>query len=144
MSKENVVKFLEFLGKNPEIVQEGKKYDDGKGDMSLIMSKLAKDKGFEFTASEFKEAMEEAEKHGSKMSEDDLANVAGGANTEQWVGYGLERFQGMLEGMLNSADKDGKINWKDAKTYIHIAAGGLKGSQYIPGGTPTPGTPAGQ
>ena len=101
MSKENAIKFLEFLGKHPEVVQEGKKYDDGKTDMYVIASKVAKDKGYECTAKEIKEAMEMVKKDSSEMSEDNLENVAGGWSSAEEM-YEEGKKEGGLKGTLKS------------------------------------------
>lgn len=131
MSKENAIKFCELMGKNPEILKEGEKHDKGQGDVYAIFSELAKEKGFDCTASELKEVMEDAQKGTSELGDDDLEDVAGGAagrrrsKTEKGILAAIAGIGGALEGMGNAAGKDGKIDWSNPTTYGKILGGGI-------------------
>ena len=129
MSKENAIKFCELIGKNPEILKEGEKHDKGQGDVYVIFSDLAKEKGFDCEASELKEVMDQAQNTTSELDIDDLENVAGGAakrtTTEKSLLITLQTLGGALKGLSESADKDGKIHWRNVSTYTNICGNAI-------------------
>jgi len=122
MSKENAKKFYELIGSEPAILKEGEKHDKGQGDVYAIYSELAKEKGFDCTASELKEIMRDAHKGISELSSDDLENVSGGSRStmEKAILSGIMALSGILEGVQQSMNEDGTINWRETTTYINM------------------------
>ena len=86
MAKENVKRFLEEVSANKELqekiaaIQKG--YEPaGKSEEEVfedIVLPIAKEAGYEFTMSEYKDAQHDAIK-GMAISEEELENVSGGA-----------------------------------------------------------------
>ena len=149
MSKENAEKFLEFIGKNPEILKESGEYYKDQTDPTELLSEFAKAKGFEVEPFELKEVMETSDETSDVLNDDDLENVAGGAMSARTKsrlrqsarGSLSELCRGFAEAMKSGAD------FSDPKTYIGIGLNSIAtGIDAYDGigieGTPgTPGTP---
>ena len=99
MAKENVKKFLEELSTNKELqekfmeAQKGYKAE-GKGEEEIfedIVLPIAKEAGYEFTMSEYKNAQREAMAE-KGISEEELENVSGGWSVCWGVGISSSWF----------------------------------------------------
>lgn len=74
MSKEDVKKFIERVGDDPELTEKVKSAGT---DVDEVI-RLGKENGFDFTAEDMKAAYEEISQSGTELSDEDLEKVAGG------------------------------------------------------------------
>lgn len=94
MSRENIIKFYEEVGKNEKLKKEfeklTKQVEKGKETKEESLAKkivsIAKENGFDFTKKELLSYMEEVK---NSLSEEDLLNVSGGRMSARAAGIGL-------------------------------------------------------
>lgn len=95
MAKENIKRFMEEVSANKELqekiaaIQKGYE-SDGKSEEEIfkdIVLPIAKEAGYEFTMSEYKDAQRDAIKE-KAISEEELENVSGGSAFCLLLGFG--------------------------------------------------------